>query len=282
MAMKHSVWAREQSRAHGAARTVIFALASAADDAKNECYPSITTLARWTGLHRTNVIRAIAELEELQEIVCERSKGRGTVYTLTLREPVAVRYQSDSQTSSAPLPVANRYQSRSATKLVAHRYQTSSAPLPIKVFKDQEREKHDLIPDLAVDVDGETPKQKTPETPPVDAAIKRQSHTWVEPAAADAGKIWADICAQLRMELPPATCDQYFHNLTAGSLAHGVLELVAPYEYQAEFINGRLGHVTARAARSVSGDVAAVRCVSKQRQDDPGYASVATLLGVKT
>jgi hypothetical protein len=284
MTTKHDVWAREHSQAKGASFTVLLILAGAADDKNDMCFPSVRTLARWARVDERTVYEAILNLEALGEIVCKRRPGRATIYTLTLREGVIVDQGCATIRGDRGSGVQEKEQRGDRGSGVIVDQQRGDRGSPIKQNKITGREKHIIFSPDAVDVDGETPKQKTPTPAPAhrhgDAAIKRQSHTWVEPAAADAGKLWAEICAQLRMELPPATCDQYFHNLTAGSLAHGVLELVAPYEYQAEFINGRLGHVTARAARSVSGDVAAVRCVSRQRQDDPGYQSVATLLGV--
>jgi len=196
MSMTHVAWVRDFSRTHGGARLVLWALASRADEKTNEAFPSVTTLAKDAGLHRTNVFLAVAELEEMQEITCERRKGRSTIYTLTMGEPVVQHYQSQSTTSSAALPVAEHYPSQNTTKVVAEHYQTSSVALPIKSFKDYKGEKIDISPDVDLVADETAQTTQTD-----DDAYKRQSPTWVDPNPITAAALWNAIQTECGLSL---------------------------------------------------------------------------------
>jgi predicted transcriptional regulator len=59
---------------------------------EGECYPTITTLAQWSGLHRSTVIAAVASLEKKRGVIVKRkaSWGQGkhkTIYRVLLQEP---------------------------------------------------------------------------------------------------------------------------------------------------------------------------------------------------
>jgi len=228
MGMTHVAWVRDFSRTHGGARLVLYALSSRADDKTNKAFPSVTTLAKDAGLHRTNVFLAVAELEEMQEITCERRKGRSTIYTLTMGEPVVQHYQSQNTTSSAALPVAEHYPSQNTTKGVAEHYQTSSEALPIKSFKDYKGEKIDISSD--VDLVADETAQETQADPASDAAYKAQSETWVDPNPITAVALWNMIKAESKISLTSGV-DLHIQRTQAIAFDGDVLRVTVPSEY---------------------------------------------------
>jgi hypothetical protein len=80
------VW--KHSAARGAAKFVLLALASFADD-YGRCWPSLTTLVARTRHDRRTVQRSIRQLEALGELAVASGRGRGGVshYTITVRDP---------------------------------------------------------------------------------------------------------------------------------------------------------------------------------------------------
>ena len=67
--------------AHPATKLVMLALAEHANAAGN-CWPSVSRMAKTTGLHRATVMRVLSELEDAGLIVRTRSRGRSTRYQL--------------------------------------------------------------------------------------------------------------------------------------------------------------------------------------------------------
>ena|GEM_PF-6684754 len=78
------------------ARLLLYALASRVG-ADGRAFPSLLTMAADTGLHRSTIVRAVAELEGAGAVRVERVTGSRSRYTLT-REPVAPRDRSHSGT----------------------------------------------------------------------------------------------------------------------------------------------------------------------------------------
>lgn len=120
MSVEAIQWALMLDHKNATHKVVLIALANHANPDGGECYPSIARLETYTGLHRSNIIKAVKQMEELGIISAIHERGKKTRYTLKLAvKVVAPRDRSRSDTSSAPRPD----QSRSATG-------TSSAPRP--------------------------------------------------------------------------------------------------------------------------------------------------------
>lgn len=78
--------ALQQSKARGAARTVLAAIACHSNK-NGSAFPSIATIADLAGVSRRGAQKAINRLEQLGEITIQRGKGRGnaSIYSLKIK-----------------------------------------------------------------------------------------------------------------------------------------------------------------------------------------------------
>jgi len=269
--MKHVVWARDTSRAQGAAKAVLLLLASAADEANNECYPSIPTLARWAGVGRATIFRALAELEENKELEFKRRNGRATIYVLTMREPVSNWYPSQIETRLKLRP----HPSQIETEPVSNRDSTRLNLRPIKVFKEQEREKPNINMPLAVDV-APQPAQKAPPPPISDEAYKMLGKTFVapEPPEISAGELWRTLKRECELQLPHGI---YYHfcddRIQVLGLEDDTLRIRVASDGAYKTLTGRIESVINRIATSIAGRPVQV-CFEQE------YQTLDVLLGV--
>ena len=106
-----------------------------------EAWPSASTIARETHLHRVTVVSALRRIEAAGVVKVEKRIGRATRYAFPANPPppelarhpaLAVDNSTETaETCSAALPVAQDYMSRRATPPVAQDYTTCSAALHI-------------------------------------------------------------------------------------------------------------------------------------------------------
>lgn len=115
---------------------ILTLLAHYRDDDRGTCYPSVVRLARESGLHRVTVINALARLEEAGAITVTRTPGRPSQYGIP-----------ESWTGSAGLPVAQGYQSSTATEPVVVDYKTGSRGLPDQELSKSNRESPQPLPE---------------------------------------------------------------------------------------------------------------------------------------
>jgi len=184
MSMKHIIWARE-SRSQGPTRSVYQALAGAANDPEDMCFPSVNTLCKWSGFSKSTVLIAIAELVALGELRVIKRNGSGSKYVLVEPQPVSEghRYQSDTGIRVTP----HRYQSN--TTPVSEQHHTGVALTPVKVFKEQLKVETGIPGVSEVVFAAETAQT----TQPDDDGYKGQSATWVDPNPISAGALWEAI-----------------------------------------------------------------------------------------
>ena len=271
MGMKHIVWAREHSRAQGGSYQVMQALAGAADENSNECFPSIATIARWARVDRATVFRALRELDDLKELEFKRRAGRATTYVLTLREPVANYDLSQPATRRTVRP----HPSQPATEPVAQCDSTSRTVRPIKVFKDYEREKPIINMPLAVDV-APQPAQKAPPTPISDEAYKMLGNTFVapEPPELSAGELWRTLKRECELQLPHGI---YYHfcddRIQVIGMEDDTLRIRVASDGAYKTLTGRIESVINRIATSIAGRPVQV-CFEQE------YQPLDVLLGV--
>jgi len=65
-----------------------------------DCFPSVTTLARHCAVSRRTIIRMLKSLEQLKVISIDRAKGRHNVYTLLNTEELSTGLTSDTGVTS--------------------------------------------------------------------------------------------------------------------------------------------------------------------------------------
>jgi DNA-binding GntR family transcriptional regulator len=73
MSVESMAIALHHSRAKGTAKLVLIGIAN--HDGDGGAWPSVDTLAKYAGVHRRNVQRALQQLEELHEIEIVRNGG---------------------------------------------------------------------------------------------------------------------------------------------------------------------------------------------------------------
>src|SRR6185295_12173612 len=76
-------WALKQALA-AVQKLVLLVLANRADGKTHECFPSLTTIARETGLARSTVTQALGRLESLGLIRRQRKPYQSTLYVLLM------------------------------------------------------------------------------------------------------------------------------------------------------------------------------------------------------
>jgi len=119
-------WAKEV-KLSPTQKLVLLLLADAHNAGKS--WPSVATLARQSGLHRSSVLRAIGDLSKAGVLTVERRSGRSSIYRLHL-----------DSTGSTARPVAQRDRSQSATGVVAQRDRTGSTARPRTIKNHKEPE----------------------------------------------------------------------------------------------------------------------------------------------
>ena len=137
-------WAWSQATGRSSSKLVLLALADRADDA-GLAYPSVNTLADDTELDRKTVMPALAHLEGLGLIRCDRGSGKSTRYQLAMTavEGIAMATQPAPKTGpvqkTAPVPKTGPHQSqnwdRTSPKIGTRTYQEpiknlNTPPLP--------------------------------------------------------------------------------------------------------------------------------------------------------
>jgi len=262
MGVHNSMWVREKSRAQGASRAVMFALASAAHDESKTCLVSCATLARWAGVDVRSVKRGIAHLEALGELRITRSTGRTNGYLLLLPAESGAPDPWHSVTSDTVPPVTLCPQTSDTVS------KTSDTTPPIKYLKDLKGEKSISIP-LAVDfaLPAETPKAKTD-----DAAYKGQTAAWVAPTSKRemlAADLWEDAKSEIKMQLVAASYMTYVHGTRAIGWAGDTLQVEVNNLLALDWLNGRLISVVGRTMRTIVGEPVKVEFVLAREQREP-------------
>lgn len=93
MSVKAIAWVWEHSRAEGAARLVLLAIADCANATGWDAWPSMAELCRKTRLSERGVQKAIRRLEEMGELMVTVNSGRGRTnrYRVVMETPNGVR-----------------------------------------------------------------------------------------------------------------------------------------------------------------------------------------------
>jgi helix-turn-helix protein len=93
VAVKVLGWVWDHSRAEGAARLVLLAIADCTNASGNDAWPSMTELCRKTLLSERGVQKAIRRLEEMGELKVTNNAGRGRTnrYQVVMETPHPVR-----------------------------------------------------------------------------------------------------------------------------------------------------------------------------------------------
>lgn len=99
MAVKVLGWVWDHSRAKGAERLVLLAIADCANAAGYDAWPSMTELCRKTRLSERGVQKAIRRLEEMGELSVLANAGRGRTnrYRVVMETPNEVRGLEDQK-----------------------------------------------------------------------------------------------------------------------------------------------------------------------------------------
>lgn len=277
MGVINSAWVREQSRAQGSARLVMFALASAADDASKRCAVSVPTLSRWAGVEERSVYRALEHLEALGELQVTRRTGRVTGYLL----PLPAENDAPNPWQGVTPNPRHRVTPDTVSPLTLDTKrgdtvsQTPDTVSPKKYLKDLKGEKHNISPVSDVDVGGETAQTSTAK----DEAYKGQTPAWVAPQAAhDAKSLWADVKRDLELQLNKSTWETYVRDTEAGTIEGDCLTVKMKNPYVHEWLAGRLDRVCRRTLNSFTGRQMTINFVLVEV---PAHEPLAELLGVR-
>ena len=258
MGMKHTAWAREHSRAQGAAHAVLTQLAGAANDDGDECFPSIPTLAYWSRVDERTVYRAIKELEEMGEIRCDKRLGRATHYILLM--PEGVTHSQGWQTvrgdrQSGATHSQGRHTVRGDRQSpLTHSHKTPDTVSPIKYLK-KKKGKTDISSHSEVVFDAQN-----------NADYIQPTATWVAPSD-DAAKFWEEVKAELKMQLPTGTFAENVRDAVWVRYDGDKLTIAGANVFAVDFLQGRLTPVIERAMEALAGRHVTLEVIEKQNAE---------------
>lgn len=111
MSVHAYAWAWQQPVNDSTDRLVLIALCEFAD-ATGLCWPSVPTVARMTGLHRTTVFRSIAQLVDDGHLLRAKGRGKSNTYRLNLSGPRYASERPDLPAGADPATARSRREAR--------------------------------------------------------------------------------------------------------------------------------------------------------------------------